>query len=249
MGRALSPVLLAAVGVALVSAASLLGVLGLAGAPERAQRRARGLIGFAIGALLGDVFLHLLPEALAQLSFQRTSVLVLAGWTLFFTLERVLRHDSLHHRWHHLSPIVGVNLVGDGLHNVLDGMVIAASFQVDPALGLATTLAVLFHEIPQELGDFAILVHGGLPVRRALRLNLLSALAAFVGVAVVGLFGLRSQALAVALVPVTAGCFLYLAGTDLAPELHHERSLRSAVRDLVAIAAGVALMAALARLE
>lgn len=246
----MTPWLLALGSVALVSAASLIAVLALRADPDRMRRSSRYLVAFAAGGLLGDAFLHLIPESFERLPGGSTApLLTLAGLLGFFVFERRLRSGGLHHRWHHLPPVAGVNLLGDALHNAVDGMVIAASFQVSIPIGLTTSAAVLLHELPQEIGDFGVLVHQGLPARRAIRYNLLSSLTAFVGVGVVALVGVGIGDLASYLLPVTAGGFLYLAGADLLPELQHDAGERSIAVDAGLIAAGVALMAALGWLE
>src|SRR5687768_13320257 len=157
--------------VVLVSVVSLVGASSLVLKEKWLKPTLIVLVAFAAGALLGDAFLHLLPETIAESGELRvsTSFAVLAGVSTFFVLEK-----GLH--WHHshigheetVHPVAITNLVGDGLHNFLDGAIIAASFAVSPQLGVATSIAVALHEIPQELGDFGILVHSGLSPRKAL---------------------------------------------------------------------------------
>ena len=236
-----------------VGAVSLVGTVTLAWDPGRLHRATDRLVAFAVGALLGDALLHLVPEALgADPSPLRVSVQVLAGMGTFFVLERLLRHRLHHLRPHHgVHPVVAMNLVGDGLHNLVDGMMIAGSWSTgDPVQGATTTLAVLLHEVPQEVGDFAVLVHGGLAVRRAIAWNAFSAAMAVLGaVAVLALepcvAGLRTF-----LVPFTAGGFLYVAGSDLIPELQHrDVGLRASLLEILLVAAGVGVMAAFLLIE
>lgn len=230
-----------------MSAVSLAGVATLAWDETRLRRVASDLVALAVGGLYGDAFLHLIPEAFERMaSGFRASLWIMGGILAFFLLEKVLRRRDLHHRRHHRT-VVEMNLTGDALHNLVDGMLIAASYQVGAPLGVTTTLAVLLHEIPQELGDFGVLVHGGLSPRRALRMNLLSGLAALVGAVLALLLGASIDRFSVYLVPITAGGFLYLAGSNLVPELQHESG--RAVRQLVLIATGIALMAALGLFE
>ena len=237
--------------VGLVSAASLAGAATLvmrSGLIERAQL---ALISFAAGALLGDAFIHLLPEVSESAhGFDLTaSFCLLGGVIAFFVLEKVLH-------WHHahyphdevVHPVAVTNLVGDALHNFVDGTIIAASFLASTELGIATSIAVVLHEIPQELGDFAILVRAGLKPRRALLLNLISAVAAVVG-GVATLLVASVGDLERFLVPATAGAFVYIASTDLLPELHKEPDTRKSVVQLLGVIGGVAVMAALLALE
>lgn len=240
---------LALASVLLVSAVSLLGVVTLSWKQARLDRVAGYLVALAVGGLYGDAFLHLIPEAFHRLNTFRASLCVMSGILGFFLLEKILRRRDLHHRRHH-RPVVEMNLVGDAMHNVVDGMLIAASYGVSVSLGLATTLAVLLHEIPQELADFGVLVHGGLTPRRALGLNVLSGLAAVVGAAAALALGAGSHAFTIYLVPVTAGGFLYLAGSNLVPELQHEPSSAGEIlRQLLLMGTGVAIMAALGLVE
>lgn len=242
------PWLFTLVAVVVVSAVSLIGAITLVLRPETLQRGLLILISFAAGALLGDAFLHLIPQiAKSAAGFDLTaSFSLLGGVVAFFILEKVLH-------WHHahvpseevLHPVAITNLIGDGLHNFLDGAIVAGGFLVSTKLGLATAVAVTLHEIPQEMGDFGILIHAGLKPKRALALNLLSALAAVAGA--VGTLGLASTVSGIEriLLPVSAGGFVYIASTDLIPELHKEPEATKSAVQLVGLLAGVAVMAAL----
>ena len=236
-----------------VGAVSLVGVATLAWNAGRLHRVTDRLVAFAVGALLGDAFLHLLPEALAaDASPLRVSAQVLAGMGTFFVLERLLRHRLHHLRPDHgVRPVVAMNLVGDGLHNLVDGMMIAGSWSTgDPVLGWTTTLAVLLHEVPQEVGDFAVLVHGGLAVRRAVAWNAFSAAPAVLGAAAVLALEPQVAGLRAFLVPFTAGGFLYVAASDLIPEMHRRHAtLSTSLLDVLLVAAGVGVMAAFLLLE
>ena len=242
--------------VTLVSLVSLAGLATLGWNPVRVRRVALTFIAFAVGALLGDTFIHLLPEAFQGAREPLApSLLVMVGFSMFFVLEKVLRRRTrhLHARTGNqtaVAPIVGINLVGDGLHNFIDGALVAASYGVSFELGVSTTFAVLLHELPQEIGDFGVLVHGGLTVRRAVLFNLLSGAVALVGAAVTLLAGARVSSLSAVLVPVTAGGFLYLAAADLVPELHQQPpTLRNSLTQVALIGAGVAVMVVLTLVE
>jgi zinc and cadmium transporter len=246
---------LSLVSVAVVSLVSLAGVAVLSLDESRLRRLTTQLVSLAVGALLGDAFLHLIPEALRRQG-PAPSLLMLGGMLLFFVLEKLLRHRHgvLHQHYHPrqggIPDLAMINVVGDALHNFVDGALIAASFLVGPQLGVATSLAVLLHEVPQELGDFGVLVHSGLRPRRALLVNLLAASSAFAGAVatlVVGSFAER--AVIDVMVPLAAGGFVYIAGADLIPELQHDRSLRSLLLQAAWIALGIGAMAALAAFE
>jgi len=142
-----------------------------------------------------------------------------------------------------------MNLIGDGVHNLIDGILIGASFLADPVLGVATTIAVILHEIPQEIGDFAVLVHGGFSRGKALALNFGSALLAVAGVAIAIWIGSAAESFAALLVPFAAGGFLYIAGSDLIPELHHHESVKKSILQLITFLAGIGVMWAMLLLE
>ena len=240
-----------------VSAISLVGAVTLYFRVDFLRKILLFLVSFSAGALLGDVFLHLLPEAVENASsVLGVSVLILAGITLFFVLEKFIhwfhRHEYTHwflppheDRTKIVHPMALTNLIGDGLHNLIDGMVIAGSFMISVPVGVATTLAVMFHEIPQEIGNFGVLIHSGLSRRRALWFNFLSALTAVFGAVAVLLAGTRSETLITFIVAVTIGGFVYIAGSDLIPELHKEQSMRNAAYQVLFFALGISVMALL----
>lgn len=235
-----------------VSVLSLVGALTLVLRADAITRVLLVLISFAAGALLGDAFLHLIPEiSRSPNGFDTPASLSLLGGVIgFFVLEKVLH-------WHHahlpseevLHPVAVTNLIGDGLHNFIDGAIMAGSFLVSTELGLATAIAIALHEIPQELGDFGILVHAGFKPRKALAFNLLSGLAAVAGAVVSLLLSGATDGVARFLLPFTAGGFVYIASTDLIPELHKEPEAAKSVIQLLGLVAGVAVMAALLLIE
>ncbi len=237
----------------LVSLISLIGILTLAINRQLLNRSLFVLIALASGALLGDVFFHLLPETIEHNGFTPlTSLLILGGFLTFFLLEKLFiwHHHHLvetpedHQRKDHSHPceIGFINLLGDGIHNFTDGMLIAASFLVDPVVGVGTTVAVLLHEIPQEIGDFGVLIHSGFSVKKALFFNFLTALAAIAGALLVLSFGQQAQTISEFLIPFTIGSFLYIAAGDLIPELKKQGTIKSSLIQLVALLAGVAIM-------
>lgn len=224
-----------------VSLVALLGAATMSLDEARVRRLASYLVSFAVGALLGDAFIHLLPEAFARTrATLRTSLLVLGGMLLFFVVEKLLRRRE---GGAARTPLAAINVIGDAIHNLIDGMLIGASYLVSPTLGVSTTLAVLAHETPQELGDFGVLVHSGLPVGTAVRVNLASATAAIGGTIVVLLTGsVAGAVVGDVLVPVAAGGFVYIASADLVPELQRDRTLRGLFLQVLLIMCGVGVM-------
>ena len=242
------------VSVAIVSLISLVGVFTLALKKDRLKKILLFLVSFAVGGLFGDALIHLVPESFKELGLNLvTSLLIVIGILIFFTVEKFLRWQHCHipTSREHLHPVVTLNLVGDAVHNLIDGMIIAASFSVSIPIGLTTTLAVILHEIPQEIGDFGILIHGGLSVKKALTFNFLSALVSMLGAFLFFIIGPYIHNLSLYLLPITAGGFLYIAGSDLIPELHHGSDVRAvtAFWQFLWIVFGVMLMALLVFLE
>ena len=239
----------------IVSLISLIGVLTLSVRREWLQKILLYLVSFAVGGLFGDALIHLLPEAFDQIENSLgVSLCVVAGLLIFFVLEKFLRWQHCHipTSKDHTHPVVTLNLVGDAVHNFIDGMIIGTSFLASIPIGITTAIAVVLHEIPQEIGDFGILVHGGLPVRKALFYNFLSALVAVLGGVVALLLGPYLQEYIMYLLPVTAGGFLYIAGSDLIPELHHhgpDDKPSSALFQFLMIVLGVGLMVVLRLLD
>lgn len=213
------------------------------------------LISLAVGALLGDSFLHLLPEALESDSASSVLGYTMFGLIIFFILERLILWRHCHEldcpEDHHpkTSSVPLINLVGDLLHNFTDGLIIAASFTASIPLGLATSLAVALHEIPQEVGDSAILLHYGYSRTRALVFNLATSASAFVAVLLFFLLGL-GDSLPFFVIPLIAGGFIYLAASDLIPELHrHHPAINNTLIQLLGLTVGLFAMYLLTTLE
>src|SRR3989344_7098802 len=241
----------ALVSVIAVSLISLAGVFSLALKEEVLRKYIFLFISLAVGALLGDAFIHLIPEAMNELSEVLAGILVTAGILIFFVLEQFLH-------WHHhgedkgdsqIHPVGKLVLFSDGIHNLIDGIIIGASFLVSIPLGLATTLAVILHEIPQEIGDFAVLLNSGYTKKRALWLNFLSALLSIVGVIIALVVGEMVQTFNMWLLPIAAGGFIYIAVADLIPELHKTKETKNSILQIVSIIAGVLAMVTLTFLE
>lgn len=235
-----------------VSLISLVGIFTIAINEDRLKRILIFLVSFAVGGLFGDVFIHILPDIYKNSSSDRfVSVGIIAGILLFFVLEKFIcwRHCHLGICDTHRKPYVVLNLVGDGLHNFIDGLIIGASYCASIPLGITTTLAVVLHEIPQEIGDFGILVGGGLSRSKALILNFISACMAILGTVLALVFGPQIKDFPLYVLPLTAGGFIYIAGSDLIPELHKESKFSRSMLQLLSVILGVALMFLLVFLE
>jgi zinc and cadmium transporter len=238
--------------VLIVSLISLIGVLFIIIKTDKLSRIILLLVGFAAGALFGDAFIHLLPEAFREFENSlMVSLLVILGILIFFILEKFLRwrHCHIPTSKEHPHPMVTMNLIGDLIHNLIDGMIIGASYMVSIPIGLATTIAVIMHEIPQEIGDFGVFIHGGLDVKKALLLNFLSALTAIIGGIISLIVGPIVKNYALTLLPLTGGGFIYIAGSDLIPELQGCETPTASSLQLLAMIAGASMMLLLALLE
>ncbi len=240
--------------VIVVSLVSLVGIITIPLKKDKLGTVLLLLVGFAVGGLFGDAFLHLLPEAFETIHPTIVvSLCIIAGILFFLMLESFLQWRHCHNPTSHgvIHPVATLNLVGDAIHNLIDGMIIAASYLVSVPIGVATTLAVVFHEIPQEMGDFAVLIHAGITLPRALVFNFLCALFAIAGAVLTLLIGPHLERSIVFLLPFAAGGFIYIAGSDLIPELHHRCDVKFSLslQQLAAISCGVGIMALLLFLE
>ena len=230
------------VSVIIVSLLSFSGLVFISMSQKKLDRILFALIAFASGALLGDAFIHLIPESVES-GLKSSFIYVILGMLLFFVLEKFIHWRHCHKGKCDVHPFAYLNLIGDGVHNFIDGLLIAASYLASVQIGIATTIAVIAHEIPQEIGDFGVLVYGGFTKAKALFYNFLSALTAVAG-ALVGYFSVTYINTAV-LVPFAAGGFIYIALTDLIPELHKKTKISDSVEQLIFILIGIGLMWAL----
>lgn len=239
------------VSVVVVSLISLIGIVVLL-LNKETNKITFLLVSFAVGGLFGDAFIHLVPESFEDMENTfAIPLLVLLGILIFFVLEKFLRwrHCHLSENETHIHPVVTMNLIGDAVHNLIDGMVIGATYMVNIPLGLTTTLAIVLHEIPQEMGDFGVLVHGGLSAKKAILFNFFSALTAVLGAVLSLAIGPHLQGYTISLVPITAGGFIYIAGSDLIPELQHDVKLSRSLLQFALIILGISLMALLVFME
>ncbi|MFH1294593.1 MAG: ZIP family metal transporter [Candidatus Aenigmatarchaeota archaeon] len=237
--------------VLLISLVSLIGAVTLSVKMDTLKKILVCLVSFSAGALLGGAFLHLLPEAAESgLGFE-VSVYVLAGIMVFFVMEKMVcwRHCHVPTSEDHPHPFAYMNLIGDSVHNLIDGLIIGAAYAANIPLGITTTLAVLFHEIPQEMGDFGVLIHGGFKVRKALFMNFLTALTAVVGTVIALLASGFVDNLTSVLLPFAAGGFIYIAASDLIPELHKQVGMKKAAAQLFFILLGIAVMYSMLLME
>jgi len=226
----------------IVSLISFVGVVSLALNDKILNKILLILIGLSAGALMGGAFLHLLPEAVEKSDRLDIYFLVLVGFILFFLVEKVLHWRHCHKGQCDVHTFHYMNLVGDSLHNFIDGLIMAASFVVSLPLGITTTIAIAAHEIPQEIGDFGVLIYPGYSKSKALLSNFIIALTAFLGALIILVWGSQINGISGWLLPFTAGGFIYIAGSDLIPELHKETQPKKSLMQLVGLILGVAIM-------
>ena len=233
------------VSVFIISLISLIGIFTLLIKENKIKKILLFLVSFSTGALFGGAFIHLLPEAVEEFGFGlEISVYVILGILLFFILEKFLhwRHCHVPTSKKHPHPMAVTNIVGDGLHNLIDGLVIGGAYMAGFSVGFATTIAVVLHEVPQEIGDFVVLLHAGLSKTKALFFNFLSALMAVIGVIISLSIGAKIGNYSLVLLPLTAGGFIYIAGSDLIPELHKENIPSKSFIQFMFIVLGVSVM-------
>ena len=234
--------------VTVVSLISFVGVIFIGLKESLLRRVVMVFVGFASGTLLGGAFFDLLPEAVNMINPPITIFyFVILGIIVFFCIEKFLYWRHCHEEECQVHTFAYISLVGDGVHNFIDGMIIAATFVFSFELGFITTLAVISHEIPQEIGDFGVLIYGGLSKRKALTYNFISALTAILG-AIVTYYVVYLRSNYALLVPFAAGGFIYIAATDLMPELHKKSHAGESIIQLLSILFGLGLMAYLTSL-
>ena len=230
--------------VTIVSLLSLLGLIAFPFGEEKIQKFLIWAVAFAGGTLLGDAFLHLIPESYKAGSGIGISFSLMAGMLAFFVLEKFIH-------WHHCHEIdceqhnqtfSYVIMVGDAAHNFIDGMIIAASYMVSIPIGIATTLAVVAHEIPHEVGDFASMLYGGFSKRKALWYNFLAGIVAIFGAVAVLLINGSITNITYYLIPFAAGGFIYVASADIIPELHKSTKISHSLGQFFLIVLGMGVM-------
>jgi|TARA_Y100000310_G_scaffold206422_1_gene206841 zinc and cadmium transporter len=227
---------------------SLIALIGVVLIPMKFERLKKVLIyfvSFSTGALLGGAFFHLLPEVVEEVGFTFfISSLILLGIILFFVLEKIIHwhHNLVPFEKEHAHPLAIMSLVGGGFHNFLDGLVIGASYLVSIPVGIAITIAIALHKFPKEMGWFGVLVHGGFSKSKALIYNYTSSLLTIIGAVMALILSNYVENLQLFIIPVAVGGFIYLAGSNLIPELHKESGLRKSLFQLITLLAGILVM-------
>lgn len=206
------------------------------------------LLSISVGVLLSTVFMDFLPEVMSHDYSIKVAYYILLGFLVMFILEKFIHfHHSKncengncgHSHAYNLAPI---NLIGDGIHNFIDGLVIAGAYAVDITLGITATISIIFHEIPQEIADFGVLLYSGMSKKKALMFNFLSASSAIMGT-VVGIFLVgKLHGFHDFIIPFAAGNFIYIAASNLVPQLHRHCSLKDSLIHLFAILLGIGII-------
>jgi len=202
------------------------------------------LVAFSAGALLSGAFFHMLAESLEKMPSMQAFAILFIGFCLFFIIERILHWHHCHEGLCRVHPVSWLILLGDGIHNFIDGAVIAASFMMGVPFGIITTLLIIAHEVPQELGDFAVLVYSGMGRTKALLFNFISQATCVAGALLTYFFFLDSS-FVVFLLPFAAGGFIYIAASDLIPELHKEENLKRSILSFLLFLFGSGFMLAM----
>lgn len=227
------------------SIAALIGGVVLLANEKFALKISHFLASFAAGVLLGAAFFDLLPEAAHEGEKLGINIFfwALTGILIFFLLERAIHwfhhHEEFHEHEKETKATLPLIIIGDTVHNFVDGVVIAATFMVSPPLGIVTALSVAAHEIPQEVGDFGLMLHKGLKRKRIIIVNILSAAVAFAGALLTYSLGNVLEPHLPILLALTAGFFIYIASSDLIPEIHHEKRRKHALFETGLLLLGV----------
>jgi zinc and cadmium transporter len=245
MERELLYTLLAVLAVSLIS---VLAAIPLLLKKRLSKRFQLFMLSLSVGALLAVVFFDFIPHIAEEGFSQAAGITLIAGFLVFFIIERLVHHHhshevekegSGHSHAYHLGL---VNVIGDAIHNFLDGIVIASSFLVNPVVGITATVSVILHEVPQEIADFSVLLYSGYSKKKALLLNFLSALTAIIGAVLVFVLADSVHKLSDYLIPFAAGNFIYIAASNLLPQLHRHCDTKETIEHLAAIILGVIIV-------
>ncbi|MFC1780122.1 ZIP family metal transporter [Patescibacteria group bacterium] len=230
----------------IISLISLLGSIAFVIKKDKLNRILLLLVSLSAGTMLGGAFFHLIPEATETLDIKTVSTLILISFILFFIIEKFLHWRHCHKDNCKVHTFGYMNLVGDSIHNFLDGIIIAAAFLTNTELGIVTTIAIALHEIPQEISDFGVLVHSGFSKKKALLANFIVAITALLG-STVGFFLVPIQEELISyMIPFAAGSFLYIAASDLLPEIRKEKDMKKYWLNFLLFLIGVVIMYLLA---
>jgi len=233
----------------IISLISIVGVFTLYFHPKVLKGKLVLLISLAAGSLMGGAFFHLLPEAGKNLAPDNLYIGVIVAFVIFLLIEKVLNWRHCHEHNCEVHTLGYMSIIGDSIHNFLDGLIVAAAFVSDTRLGMITAFAMVLHEIPQEIGDFGVLLHAGFKKKTALIINFLSALTAIFG-AIVGYFiSSSSQEFIPYLLPFAAGGFIYIAASDLLPEMRKEKDHTKTILSFTFFLTGIVIMYLLKYLE
>ncbi|MDD5595546.1 MAG: ZIP family metal transporter [Candidatus Omnitrophica bacterium] len=223
----------------IVSLISLIGIFALFFRDNWLNKILIILVGFSAGGLIGGAFLHLLPEALERTASIQVFSYLLVGFMYFFILERYLHWRHCHDDKCEIHMFTYLNLVGEAVHNFTDGLVIGVSFLISVNFGVITTLMIVMHEIPHEIGNFGVLVYGGFNKFKAVSYNFLTALTCIIGTIIGYLLGESIQSFSPFLLPFTAGGFIYIGACDLIPEIHKQSQSKKSAFSIVAFVLGI----------
>lgn len=244
----IAPYIYSLLSVTMVSLISLAGVFTLSLREELLKKYIFIFISLAVGALMGDAFIHLIPESIESFNNPAlVGILIIAGILIFLIVEKYLHwhHHGEDVDERHVHSVGKLILVSDAIHNVADGIAIGVGFLVSIPLGMATTIAVVLHEIPQEIGDFTVLLHAGYKRNKALWFNFLSAIFAIFGVFIAWILGQAGETFIIWILPITAGGFIYIAIADLIPELQKYKEVKYSFLQMMGVIIGILSMISL----
>ncbi len=244
----MSVIIYAFISVILVSLVALVGAIPLLLKKEVSKKSLLFLLSVSVGVILATVFINFIPEIMSHSYTLGTALNILFGFLMLFVVEKLIH-------WHHSKKyfkkeithghaynLAVINLIGDGVHNFIDGLVIAGSYAVDISLGITATISIIFHEVPQEIADFGILLYSGFSKKKALFFNFLSALTAILGTILGLLLINKLHGFTQFIIPFAAGNFLYIAASNLLPELHNHCKLKDSLLHLLAIIVGIGII-------
>jgi zinc and cadmium transporter len=235
----------------LISLVSFIGIFTLALKDKVLNKILLFLVSLSAGALMGGAFLHLIPEAIEKSIHEHEGhmeisleifIFVIVGFILFFIIEKVLHWRHCHKEKCDIHTFHYMNLIGDSVHNFIDGLILAASYVTSIELGITTTFAIVAHEIPQEIGDFGVLIYGGFKKKKAIVLNFIVAATAIIGGIIGFIISRAIDETTIFLLPFAAGGFIYIAATDLIPEIKKELDYKKYLITLIIFILGILLM-------